>query len=57
MNKYKCFYSGKTCEVEATTSLAARDLAAAHFKPHKSKLHMISVLLLKTIHNPAILGA
>ena len=36
MNGYKAFYRGKTCEVEAETSYAAQQKAAAIFKAKKT---------------------
>jgi hypothetical protein len=36
MNGYKCFYKGKTIEVEANTSFDAQKIAAAKFKAKKS---------------------
>jgi hypothetical protein len=36
MNGYKCFFKGKTIEVEANTSFDAQKIAAAKFKAKKS---------------------
>lgn len=43
MNGYKAFYRGKTLEIFAETSLAARDDAAKKFKAKKA--HEVSVVL------------
>jgi hypothetical protein len=45
MNGYVCLYNGKRFEVEAPTLYNARAKAEEHFKPPKSKRHMISVML------------
>ena len=56
---YVCFYNGKRIELYATSLSAAKDLAVAHFKPAKSKRHLISVTLAElpdsspVIHTPA----
>jgi hypothetical protein len=36
MNGYKCFYNGKSIDVEAETSLEAQEKAAVIFKAKKS---------------------
>ena len=38
-------HNGKQAEVWADTQLQARDLAIAHFKPPKSKRHLVTVHL------------
>lgn len=43
MNGYKAFYRGKTIEILAETSLAARDEAAKKFKAKKA--YEVSVIL------------
>lgn len=45
MNTYKAFYARKTIEIEAETSLQARDKAAAIFKARKK--YDVTVVLLK----------
>ena len=45
MNTYKCFYNGKSLEVEASTTLEAQKKAAELFKAKKS--YNVSVLLHK----------
>ena len=45
MNGYVCFYNGKRWECHAESSYKAQQLAVAHFKPPKSKQHMVSVVL------------
>lgn len=55
---YSAFYNGKQAEVWASSSLRARDLAAAHFKASKRSAHMVHVVLAEkrgkpVIHTPA----
>lgn len=38
---YVFFYNGKRIELYATTMLRATELARNHFKPPKSKRHMV----------------
>lgn len=45
MNGYVCFYNGKRHELYAADLYAAKEAAIAHFKPPKSKTHMVSVVL------------
>ena len=45
MNGYVCFYNGKRWECYASSMFAAKEKAVAHFKPPKSKRHMVSVML------------
>ena len=45
MNGYVCFYDGKRWECYANSMFAAKEKAVAHFKPPKSKQHMVSVVL------------
>jgi hypothetical protein len=40
-NGYVYFYNGKRIEVYASSLSAANDKAVAHFKPPKSKRHMV----------------
>lgn len=40
---YVCLFKGKRCEVYAPTTLAARDIAAKHFKAKKA--HEVTVVL------------
>ena len=48
MNGYVCFYGGKRWECYASSMFAAKEEAVAHFKPQKSKRHMVSVVLAET---------
>lgn len=48
MNLYKAFFNSATTEVKAETSYKAFEAAVAHFKPSKSKKHLVSVHLLQT---------
>jgi len=43
MNQYRCFYKGRTVDVEASTQLQARDKAAVHFKAKKA--YMVTAML------------
>jgi hypothetical protein len=45
MNGYVCFYNGKRLEVYAASLLEAKNKAVAHFKPAKSKVHMVTCML------------
>jgi hypothetical protein len=49
LNGYVCFWSGKTCEVYAESSIAGRDKAVTAFKAmagrRKVKDHDVSVML------------
>ena len=45
MNGYIAFYNQKTFEVQAKSSYEAQQKAVEHFKPPKSKQHMVSVVL------------
>lgn len=61
MNGYVCFFNGRRHEVRAATAFDARVKAVAFFRPAKSKLHMVSVVLAETagrpvVHDPASLG-
>lgn len=42
---YICFYNGKRIEVQASSLMEAKQKALLHFKPAKSKAHMISIVL------------
>jgi hypothetical protein len=53
MNNYKAFYRNKTVEVQAETSYKAQQIASKLLKAKKT--YDVTVLLLDTIHNPAIL--
>lgn len=45
-NVYQAFYDGRpSIEVRAASMLKAKELAIAHYKPPKSKRHMVSVVL------------
>lgn len=43
MNGYKAFYNGKEKDIYAETSYEAQQKAIDHFKPPKSKKHMVHV--------------
>lgn len=45
MNGYICFYNQKRFECYADSLYAAQQQAVAHFKPPKSKQHMVTVVL------------
>ena len=45
MNRYVCFYAGKRWECNASSMFDAKEKAVAHFKPPKSKQHMVSAVL------------
>ena len=45
MNGYKGFYNGRECEVLADTMFQALEKAKVIFKPTKSKMHMVHVVL------------
>ena len=45
MNGYVCFYDGKRWECHASSMFDAKEKAVDHFKPPKSKRHMVSVVL------------
>lgn len=45
MNGYIAFYNDKRHELHATSLFDAKTKAVAHFKPPKSKAHMVSVVL------------
>jgi hypothetical protein len=48
MNGYIGFFNGRRTEVYADTLYEAKTKAIAHFKPTKSKAHMVSVMLAET---------
>ena len=48
MNGYKVFYNGKSVDVYAETLLAAHQRGLEHFKPAKSKRHMVHAHLCET---------
>lgn len=45
MHKYIAFYDGAQVEIEAESLYGAKLKAVAHFKPKKSKEHMVHVHL------------
>jgi hypothetical protein len=47
LHQYACFYSGKETEISAAELYEAKLKAIDHFKPPKSKRHMISVVLIQ----------
>lgn len=44
-NGYVCFYNSKRWECYAPTVFAAVEKAREHFKPPKSKRHLVSAML------------
>ena len=55
MRPYKAFYNGKQIDLEAKSSLAARDLAVQEMNVPQKKKHMVTVLLADVVHNQSIL--
>lgn len=49
---YICIYCGKRFEVYANSLSQARELAIAHFRPAKSKLGLLSIVLAETDGKP-----
>jgi hypothetical protein len=54
---YIAFYNGQEAEVYADSSFQATERAKAHFKPPKSKRHLVHVVLAETngkevVHTP-----
>ena len=47
MNKYKCFFKGRTADISADTSYEAHRKAVESFKASKYQRHLISVVLCK----------
>jgi len=45
LNGYVAFFNGKRHELDAESLYAAKTAAVAHFKPTKSKAHLVSVVL------------
>jgi len=54
LNGYLAFFNGKKFEVYADSSYAAQQKAIAHFKPAKSKAHLVSVILCEKAVAPVI---
>lgn len=54
MNGYVAFYNGKRTEIKAESSYQAQCLAVEHFKPPKSKRHLVHVQLAETDGKPVI---
>lgn len=52
MNKYKCFYNGKTWDITADSLYAAKQAAIKVICPPRSKEHMISVVLCEKAGEP-----
>ena len=48
---YLTFYNGKEHPVKAASSFEAQQIAVKHFKPIKSKTHMVHVYLIKEKSN------
>lgn len=51
---YVGFYKGRRTEVQAETSLAARDAAAANFKVPDKKKHEVTVVLAEKDGQPVV---
>lgn len=51
---YVAFYNGKRHELYAPSLYAAKLAAVAHFKPPKSKAHMVSVVLAEKDGQPVV---
>lgn len=45
MNTYLAYYNSQQIQVQASSSSNAYDKAVTHFKPPKSKQHMVHVYL------------
>ena len=45
LNGYVCLFAGKRFECRAETSYQAQQKAIEHFKPAKSRRHLVSVVL------------
>lgn len=45
MNQYKAFFGNRSIDVEAETSYEAVKKAREVFKPARSKVHLVSVVL------------
>ena len=61
MNGYKAFYSGKEADIYAVNLLQAKVKAIDHFKPPRSKQHMVHVHLCEKdgetiLHSTASVG-
>lgn len=54
LNGYLAFFNGKQLDVRAASSYAAQQKAIAHFKPAKSKAHLVSVHLCEKAGAPVI---
>lgn len=54
MNGYIAFYAGRKAEFLANTSYAALVMAQKYFKPPKSKLHTVHVMLAEKDGAPVV---
>lgn len=57
MNGYVFFYNNRRVEIHADSLFAAKEKADAHFKPPKSKRHMVHGMLAEkdgeqVVHTP-----
>lgn len=57
MNGYVAFYNGRRYELHADSLFEAKEKAVAYFKPPKSKVHMVTVVLAEkdgeeVVHTP-----
>jgi hypothetical protein len=55
LNGYKAFFGNREAEVYANTAYAALVLAQNHFKPSKSKRHLVHVRLCELAGIPVTL--
>ena len=53
-NGYIAFFNNRKVEVYADTRFKAQELAVAHFKPAKSKRHMVHVVIAESQGQPVI---
>lgn len=54
LNGYLAFFNGKQIEVYAASSYAAQQKAIAHFKPAKSKAHLVTAYLCEKAGEPVV---
>ncbi len=54
---YVCFYNGKRFECHADSLYGAKKLAIQHFKPPKSKEHMVTATLAEKNSQPVFHAA
>lgn len=54
MNGYVFFYNSQRVEVRANSPYEAKQKAIAHFKPPKSKAHMVHGMLVEQDGKPVV---